>query len=215
MLINAEEKERRRVASDLHDDFSQRLALLALGLENAAESLPASAVESNRQLHELVNSASELGADLHTLSHHLHSSTLEGLGLIPGVSAFCKEFQAQQGVQVEFIHNEIPQTIDRDICLCVFRIVQEGLRNVQKHSGADKAEVGIHAEEAKLKVFVSDEGHGFDIRKLRNRGGLGILSMEERVHLLGGQFKIRSAIGRGTRLEAWVPFEPPVWLTRG
>jgi len=118
-------------------------------------------------------------------------------------------------VQVEFIHNEIPQTIDRDICLCVFRIVQEGLRNVQKHSGADKAEVGIHAEEAKLKVFVSDEGHGFDIRKLRNRGGLGILSMEERVHLLGGQFKIRSAIGRGTRLEAWVPFEPPVWVTRG
>ncbi len=215
MLINAEEKERRRVASDLHDDFSQRLALLALGLQNAAEGLPASAVETTRQLHELVNSASELGADLHTLSHHLHSSTLDGLGLVPGVSAFCKEFHAQHGVEVEFNHNEIPRPINPDIGLCVFRIVQEGLRNVHKHSGVNKAEVSIHAESEKLKVFVSDEGHGFDIRKLKERGGLGISSMEERVHLMGGQFKIRSEYGRGTRLEAWVPFEPPVWLPRG
>jgi len=104
MLINAGEHERRRVASELHDDYSQRLALLSLGMENVAEAIPTSAQEASRQLHELVNSASELGADLHTLSHHLHSSTLERLGLVPGVSAFCKEFQAQQGVRVQFTH---------------------------------------------------------------------------------------------------------------
>ncbi len=209
MLINAEEKERRRVASELHDDFSQRLALLALGLENAAEALPASDREANRQMHELVNSASELGADLHSLSHRLHSSTLERLGLVSGVSAFCHEFQAQQGVQVEFTHNDIPHAVHPDIALCLFRIVQEGLRNVQRHSGASVAQVGVYKEAEKLKVIVTDQGSGFDTQKLEQEEGLGIRSLKERAHLAGGHFKIHSEPGKGTRLEAWVPLEPP------
>src|SRR5208337_3913596 len=101
-LIDSQEKERSRLASELHDDFSQRLALLALGLENAAESIPQYPEQANRQLHALLNSVSEIGADLHTLSHRLHSSTLQSLGLVPGVSALCKEFATQQGIQVEF-----------------------------------------------------------------------------------------------------------------
>jgi signal transduction histidine kinase len=207
MLINAEEHERSRVASELHDDYSQRLALLALGLENAADTLPPSAQETNRQLHELVNSASELGADLHTLSHSLHSSTLERLGLVPGVSSFCKEFQAQHGVHVEFTHNEIPQSLHPDIALCAFRIIQEGLRNVSKHSGADKAQVRVHGEGKGLVVSVSDHGSGFDTRKLGKKEGLGIPSMEERVHLMDGHFEIHSEPGKGTQLEAWLPLE--------
>jgi signal transduction histidine kinase len=207
MLINAEEQERSRVASELHDDYSQRLALLALGMENVAETIPTSAQEASRQLHELVNSASELGADLHTLSHHLHSSTLERLGLVSGVRAFCKEFQVQQGVRVEFTHNEIPQAIHSDAALCLFRIVQEGLRNVSKHSGADEAHVRVYQDGKKLIVVVSDQGSGFDARKVAMKTGLGILSMEERVHLLGGQFKIHSEPGKGTQLEAWLPLE--------
>ena len=105
MLINAQEDERARLASELHDDFSQRLAVLSLGLETAAEIVPESPAEANRQLHELMNSASEIGADLHTLSHRLHSSTLERLGLAAGVAAFCKEFAAQRGIQVVFSHD--------------------------------------------------------------------------------------------------------------
>jgi signal transduction histidine kinase len=207
MLINAGEHERSRVASELHDDYSQRLALLALGMENVAEAIPTTAREASRQLYELVNSASELGADLHTLSHHLHSSTLERLGLVPGVSAFCKEFQAQQGVRVKFTHNEIPQGIHSDAALCLFRIVQEGLRNVSKHSGANEAQVRVHQDGKKLLVVVSDQGSGFDTRKVGMKTGLGILSMEERVHLLGGQFKIHSEPGKGTQLEAWLALE--------
>ncbi len=207
MLINAGEQERSRVASELHDDYSQRLALLALGMENVAETIPTSAQEATRQLHELVDSASELGADLHTLSHHLHSSTLERLGLVPGVRAFCKEFQAQQGVRVEFTHNEIPQAIHSDAALCLFRIVQEGLRNVSKHSGANEAQVRVYQDGKKLIVVVIDQGSGFDTRKVGMKEGLGILSMEERVHLLGGQFKIHSEPGKGTQLEAWLPLE--------
>ena len=146
MLIGAQEDERARLASELHDDFSQRLAVLSLGLETAADIVPESPEEANRQLHELMNSASEIGADLHTLSHRLHSSTLERLGLAAGVAAFCKEFTAQQGIQVAFSHEDVPRSVSPDVALCLFRIVQEGLRNVKKHSGAAHAQVQTRDE---------------------------------------------------------------------
>ena len=98
MLINAEEQERSRVASELHDDFSQRLAILALGIESADEATPSSLPDLHKQLRELISSISELGADLHTLSHRLHSSTIESLGLVPALTALCKEFTRKQGI---------------------------------------------------------------------------------------------------------------------
>src|SRR5271157_292585 len=121
MLINAQEDERSRLASELHDDFSQRLAVLSLGLETAAEMVPESPQEATRQLHELLNSAGEIGADLHTLSHSLHSSTLEKLGLVSGVNAFCKEFVAQQRIPVAFVHDNVPRSVDAGAALCLFR----------------------------------------------------------------------------------------------
>src|SRR5271167_2856460 len=108
MLINAVEHERCRLASELHDDFGQRLAVLVLGLETVEEETPASFRDVHQHLRELVNSASELGADLHTLSHQLHSSTLESLGLVPAVAALCSEVTAHQGITVDFASNEIP-----------------------------------------------------------------------------------------------------------
>jgi signal transduction histidine kinase len=208
MLINAEEKERQRIASELHDDYSQRLAVLALGLENVDEATPVSLSDVHKQLRGLVKSTSELGADLHTLSHQLHSSTLESLGLVPAVAAFCKEFMAHQGIRVGFTSNEIPRSVHPDAALCVFRIVQEGLRNLKKHSGAEEAQVDLRMTGDRLEVTVRDEGCGFDLRKLRQNEGLGIRSMVERAHLLGGKFEIHSQTGKGTTLSAWVPFEP-------
>ena len=143
MLINAEEQERHRIASELHDDFSQRLAVLALGLENLDEAMPDSFTDAHQRLHELLRSTSELGTDLHTLSHRLHSSTLESLGLVPAVGALCKEFTAQQGIKVHFTSTEIPRGLQSETALCVFRIVQEGLRNLKKHSGAAEAWVDL------------------------------------------------------------------------
>jgi signal transduction histidine kinase len=204
-LINAQEEERKRLASELHDDFSQRLALLSLGLETAAELLPDSPEEANEQLHELINSASELGADLHTVSHRLHSSTLERLGLVPGIGAFCKEFSAQQGVQVVFTHSDGRDRVSPDIALCLFRIVQEGLRNLKKHSGVAQAQVSLRAVDGKLAVSVNDRGVGFDLKELRTNEGLGIQSMENRARFLGGHFEIRSVLGKGTSIDAWVP----------
>jgi signal transduction histidine kinase len=208
MLINAQEKERSRLASEIHDDFSQRLALLALGLENAEEAIGTSPGEAVRQVHNLLNSASEIGADLHTLSHRLHSSTLEALGLVPGVSALCKEFAVQQGIEIDFLPENIPPSVHPDVALCLFRIVQEGLRNLKKHSGVASARVRLRGAGEKLLVLVCDEGVGFDVQQLKKQEGLGIRSMEERAYSLGGRFEIHSEPGKGTRIEAWVPVQP-------
>jgi signal transduction histidine kinase/ABC-type uncharacterized transport system substrate-binding protein len=205
MLINAEEKERSRLASELHDDFSQRLALLTLGLENAADTLPEKETVTRQQLHDLLNSASELGADIHTLSHRLHSSTLQNLGLIPGVSALCKEFSGRHGIEVDFSSENVPRPVDPDVALCSFRIVQEGLQNLKKHSGATKGQVNLRNVGNKLHISVYDQGRGFDMKQMKDKAGLGIRSMGERVHLLNGRFEIHSEPGKGTRIEACIP----------
>ena len=207
MLINAAEQERLRLASELHDDFGQRLALLALGLENVEEATPASSQEVHQQLRGLVNSIGEIGADLHTLSHQLHSSTLESLGLVPAVSALCKESAARQAIKIDFTSDDIPRSVHPDTALCVFRIVQEGLANLKKHSRAKEALVCLRRADDRLVISVRDEGCGFDLKELYRKAGLGIRSMKERANLLGGELKIQSAPGRGTTVEAWIPLE--------
>jgi signal transduction histidine kinase len=207
-LIHAEEQERRRIASELHDDFSQRLAVLSLRLENVEEATPSSLPDVHRQLHDLVKSTSELSTDLHTLSHSLHSSTLESLGLVTAVAALCKEFAAAQGIRIDFVSDEIPRSVDSETALCIFRVVQEGLRNLKKYSGAERGEVRLRMSGQRLDVTVRDEGRGFDLKELRRNEGLGIRSIEERANSLGGAYEIRSAPGKGTTLEVWVPFRP-------
>jgi len=209
MLINAEEQERSRVASELHDDFSQRLAILALGIESADEATPSSLPDLHKQLRELISSISELGADLHTLSHRLHSSTIESLGLVPALTALCKEFSAQQGVSIHLTADDIPRSVQPDTSLCIFRIVQEALRNVKKYSGATQAEVELQMAGNKLELTVRDYGRGFDLADLHSDKGLGLRSMKERARLSGGRFEIYSQPGGGTTVSVSVPLKPP------
>jgi signal transduction histidine kinase len=204
-LINAQEKERSRLAAELHDDFSQRLALLALGLENASEALPDSPPIAKQQLQELINSAGELGADIHTVSHRLHSATLESLGLEPGISSLCKEFSDRHGIEIDFSAENIPRVVDPNVALCLFRIVQEALQNLRKHSGATRAEVRLIKRADRIFVSVSDQGKGFDMNDMKTHEGLGVRSMGERVRLLNGRFTIQSKQGRGTRVDAAIP----------
>jgi len=207
LLINAEEQERSRLAAEIHDDFSQRLAVLSLGLETAAERISESMPETSRQMQELMESASELGADLHTLSHRLHSSTLERLGLAAGVGSFCKEFNAQHGTPVAFSDHNVPRFVSPEIELCLFRIVQEGLRNVQKHSGAAHAEVKLEMLDGKLHLSISDDGKGFNTKDASDRQGLGLWSMRERVRLVDGRLDIQSEKQKGTRIDVWAPIK--------
>ncbi len=207
MLINAQEQERSRLAAEIHDDFSQRLAVPSLGLETTAEGIPESLQETNGQMHELINAASEIGADLHTLSHRLHSSTLERLGLAAGVASFCKEFSARQGMHVVFSHQDVPRSVSSDVALCLFRIVQEGLQNVKKHSGAASAQVRIESMDDTLHLSINDDGKGFDMKAVSDHQGLGLWSMRERVRSVAGRCKIHSETQSGTRIEVWVPLK--------
>jgi signal transduction histidine kinase len=208
LLINAQETERSRLASELHDDFSQRLALLALGLENASEALSDPSQATKRQLHELFNSASELGADLHTVSHRLHPSALKSLGLVLGLKALCQESSSRQGVKIVFSSEDIPRAVPPNVALCLFRIVQEGLQNLRKYSGASQGQVNLRKAGDRLILSVSDKGRGFDAKEMRNSVGLGIRSMGERARLVGGQFEIHSEPGEGTRIDVSVPLQP-------
>ncbi len=205
-LITAQEDERTRVAAELHDDFSQRLALLSLGIETTAELVPEASEEAKQQLNELLNSASELGSDIHTLSHRLHPLTLERLGLVPGISAFCKEFTAQQRIQVTFSHGEPISSVPSGIALSLFRIVQECLRNVAKHSGASEAQVRLTQQDHHLHLSISDDGAGFDPDEQRWKQGLGLSSMEERARLIGARLELRAEPGKGTHIQVWAPF---------
>jgi PAS domain S-box-containing protein len=206
-LIDAQEEERKRIAREIHDDYSQRLALLAINLENLAEEGGRSSVETSQRLHQAWSEISEIGADLHSLSHRLHSSTLESLGLVAGAKAFCREFAEQQEIQVNFADKNVPRDVPGDLALCLFRIVQEGLRNIKRHSGTDRAEVRLECSGEKLHLSVADRGRGFDVNNRLPQSGIGIRSMEERLRSLGGQLEVTSHPMEGTRIDAWLPFK--------
>jgi signal transduction histidine kinase len=207
LLINAQEKERSRLAAELHDDFSQRLAALVLGLENMGETLPASEDDARQELKRLLETASELGEDLHTVSHRLHPASLENLGLVPGLTTLCREFRARQGVTVHFSADEIPRGVPASVALCLFRIAQESLQNLRKHSGASEAHVSLRKMGERLCLTISDDGVGFYPKESRYSAGLGLRSMEERTRLLGGEFEIHSEPGKGTKVTARVPLQ--------
>jgi PAS domain S-box-containing protein len=202
--------ERKRLARELHDDFNQRLAVLAIDLERCAEIMSHSPAKASERMLELWNRASEIGADLHTLSHQLHSSTLQSLGLILGVEAFCDEFSQQQGIQVDLAHENIPRSVPPDVALCLFRVVQEGLRNVKKHSGSSRAEVRLEGSDDAIHLSLFDRGAGFDRRDPSTHAGLGMRSMEERLRLMGGRFEVQSSPMKGTRIDVWVPLKPAI-----
>ena len=206
-LIEAQEEERKRIARDVHDDYSQRLAMLAIDVEKLAEELGDSSQRSKQQLREFYERISELGADMHSLSHQLHSSTLESLGLVAGIRTFCDEFTVIEQVQVEFTYENVPRDIPRGAALCLFRVVQEALRNVKRHSGAEKANVRITRSDGSLHLKVSDNGKGFDVGSPPVGSGIGIWSMQERLRLLGGRLQVRSHRMQGTRIDAWLPFK--------
>lgn len=210
-LINAQEEERSRLARELHDDVTQRLALLAIdaGREERTSSGPGGT--AMRRMREGLVRLSE---DVHALSYRLHPSILEDLGLIEALKSECERFSRACSIRLEATAKDIPEKLPRDMALCLFRIAQEGLRNTARHAGARQAEVRLRRLNGGLQLTVSDDGAGFDPAGGRNRISLGHASMRQRVSLLGGKLDIASSPGRGTTIQAWVPLkeerrEPP------
>ena len=184
-LISAQEDERARIARELHDDFSQRLALLAMQLGQVSESLPSSNKAAGEPLHRMWDGISELSSDIHRLSHQLHSSKLQHVGLLAAARSLCDETGQQHRIRIEFVHRELPEEIAPDVELCLFRIVQEALNNIVKHSGAKQAHVELVGTASHIRLRIVDAGVGFDTSAKAARGGLGLASMRERLRLLG------------------------------
>jgi signal transduction histidine kinase len=203
-LIEAQEKERSRIARDLHDDICQRLALLSIELEQANRS----AIESpatKQNLEKILKHCSEIAGDVQSLSHQLHSSKLEYLGIVAAIKGFCKEFAEQHEVNIEFTDENVPKQLPKDISLCLFRVAQEALHNAVKYSGVSQFSVELSGTTDEIRLVVRDGGAGFEAEQVKKNRGIGLLSMQERVHLVHGTFSVESKPGRGTRILAAVP----------
>jgi signal transduction histidine kinase len=205
-LIEAQEKERSRIARELHDDICQRLALLVLELQQLEGNTPnLSAGEVGSRLNELGQQASEIMGDVQALSHQLHSAKLQILGLAAALKGFCKEFEAQQVAEIDFSSHDLPRLMASDISLSVFRVAQEALHNSAKHSGVRQFGVRLWAEQGALHLTVQDAGSGFDWEAAKRGQGLGLTSMEERIKLVNGTLSIASQPRRGTTIHVRVP----------
>lgn len=203
-LIAAQEAERMRIARDLHDDLSQKLALLMVDVNQLGAASGSAAADFGGRVHAISRRADEIAADVHRLSHQLHPSKLEVLGLVAALDGLCRDVTAQHQVQVEFLHQEVPRRVHPDVSLCLYRIVQEGLHNVTKHSGASHASIELTGSDDALRLHIADGGRGFESTNTME-AGLGLVSMRERVHFVGGQIVIHSAPGQGTRIGIRVP----------
>jgi PAS domain S-box-containing protein len=204
-LIEAQEEERTRIARELHDDINQRLALLAVNLETLKQDLPASEHRARRRIEEANKHVEDLGSDIQALSHRLHSSKLEYMGLEAAAAGFCRELSERQNVEIDFHCQDIPSKLPPAIALCLFRVLQEALHNAVRHSGARHFEVSLTNEPDEIQLSVEDRGVGFDPEKAANGHGLGLTSMRERLKLVGGQLLIQSMLQSGTTIHARVP----------
>jgi len=203
-LIEAQEEERRHIARELHDDISQKLAMLSLELHQLQTSLPASAPVRER-IESLKKHTSDIVGDVQLLSHRLHSARLETLGLVATMKSFCGEVAEQRNVTIEFTHTRVPDMIPEGVALCMFRVLQEALNNAIKHSGVERFEVVLESVSGDLQLTVRDHGDGFDQEIAVFKEGIGLISMRERVNLAKGTLSIVSKRDSGTVITVRVP----------
>ena len=199
-LIDSQEQERKRIGRELHDDVSQRMALLSVELET----LQQNPTELQSRVPELRKQLSDISGDVHAISHDLHSSQLEYLGVVVGIKSWCKEFGERQGIHIDFGH-DVRSTLPWEMGLCLFRVLQEALHNAVKHSGVKRIEVRLSENPDEIHLSIRDSGKGFDVDTVQGEG-LGLISMRERVRLVKGTITIDSRPMAGTSIDVRVPF---------
>ena len=204
-LIEAHEEERTWIARELHDDINQRLALLSVNMDRLGQGVPESEVGLGDRLREETQHLSEIASDIQALSHRLHSSKLEYLGLAVAAASYCKELSDQQKVEIDFHSDDIPKTPPPEISLCLFRVLQEALQNAAKYSGSQRFQVELSSTSNEIHLTVRDSGIGFDVQEVLTGRGIGLISMKERIKLVDGKLSIESQPQRGTTIHASVP----------
>jgi PAS domain S-box-containing protein len=207
-LLHAQEDERHRIARELHDDLSQTLALLAMELDLTARNPPDGALKFRGRMQELTARVKQVSSSVHDLSHQLHPLKLEQLGVVPAIRSLCKELKQSYHLQIDFAVQQVPRDIPAHVGLCLYRIVQEALRNVIKYAKVDRAELELSGKGDEICLRIVDHGIGFDPALVSPGAGLGLVSIRERLRLVGGMIGIDSRPGAGTRIEIRVPLTP-------
>jgi PAS domain S-box-containing protein len=205
-LMTIQDEERKRISRELHDVFSQELVALSTELRILQNTLPLQKGAAARKLENVAQRMGSVAADIHTLSRRLYPSILVDFGLAAAVRAECSAFSRLYRIRTSFASRRIPRTIAEDVALCLYRVVQESLHNVAKHSRATKVRVRLAFKKQEIHLTVEDSGNGFVLEARRpNKGGLGLVSMNERVSFVGGTLTVNSKPGRGTRVHARIP----------
>jgi signal transduction histidine kinase len=204
-VIEAEEQERHRIASDLHEDIGQRLTLLVLEVEQLKEDTPNPAADVPSGVDAVLQKSSEILDDVKALAHELYSPRLEYLGIAGVMSSFCTDFGNRKGVEIDFRSDGLPSLVPQDTTLCLFRVLQEALHNATKYSGVRQFDARLWGTSDEIHLTVSDCGGGFDLETTRKGKGLGLNRMQERLKLVKGRLSIESQPKRGTTIHARVP----------
>jgi PAS domain S-box-containing protein len=205
-LITAQEAERSRIAGELHDDVNQQLAGLSIALSNVKRQLHNGANGTvQEEITRLQQRTIDLANVIRSLSHELHPGVLQHAGLVAALKGHCEEFGAQHAIEVTLSAADNLEGISDNVALCLYRVAQEALRNIAEHAGAHKAEVTLRTTEAFLELIVADDGRGFELAEVRSPGGLGLISLDERVRLIGGRLSISTQPQRGAELRVQVP----------
>jgi len=204
-LIAAQEDERRRIGRELHDGLTQNLAAMANDVGRLAQEAEANEGRDEDGLHKIKEGLMELSENVHSLSRQLHPAIVEDLGIVSALQSLCEEVQRNASVQIDYEADAIPADIPNGHEFCVYRVAQEALRNVVKHSRATRAQVHLHSKNGTLKFQVRDNGRGFNLDEAKNQIGLGLRSIEERVWFVGGTVRVETGPGDGTVISVSIP----------
>lgn len=204
-LISAQEDEKRHLARELHDDFSQRLAALAIDAD--ALEMRMDRPTDASEIRDLRERIVDLSNDIHQVSRELHPSTIDDLGLVDALKLEFDSLCQRERISIDYQYDNIAASLTADQALCLYRIAQASVRNAIKHAGTDKLRVSLFETDGRATLTVVDEGVGFDLEKVRHTVGLGLRSMEERARLVGGELSIQSRPGHGTEVVVHVPLQ--------
>ena len=204
-LILGQEAERKRVARELHDDVAQRMALFSTALHDVQRLVPQPSPVLVDKLKTMRADLEALAEDVHRISHNLHPATLANLGLVAALRRLCGEFSEQLRIAVDVCVEDISDEMPEDVALAIFRVTQESLTNCAKHSKSRTAKVSLTGLSDEIRLTIADQGEGFDLSRLGEAAGLGLISMQERARILGGHLEITSSPSDGTTVQLRLP----------
>ncbi|MEO7143019.1 MAG: chemotaxis protein CheB [Bryobacteraceae bacterium] len=207
-LLNAQDEERRRVSRELHDDLGQKVAKLQFDVETLEQQLPADPEDIRRQLRAVGDGAGLLSDDLRRVAYQLHPSKLDHLGLAVALRSHIQEFSEREGIQVSLTTRKVQDKVPPELASAFYRIIQEALRNVAKHSGKATVRITLAGGPLTLRLSIQDDGVGFDVRAVAGKGGLGLVSIEERTRLIRGKFSLKTQPGGGVQITIEAPLDP-------